>query len=113
MISTARHSQSVFVAFISAVAIFIATFGDAWLLRRQRDAGIGQMREMVSQLQLTDLCLFTEARYTRHLSQADLHSAFQDHPFGLEHFPAGSLVSPPAHLTATHERLDSQTAIPD
>ena len=28
------------------------------------------------------------------LSQADLHSALQDGPGALEHFPAGSLVSP-------------------
>lgn len=50
---------------------------------------------LVQELGLTDLCLFTEARYTRHLSQADLHSAFQDHPLALEHFPSGALVPPP------------------
>lgn len=47
---------------------------------------------------LTDLALFTEARYTRHLSQADAHAAFQDHPGALEHFPTGALLPPPAHL---------------
>lgn len=50
---------------------------------------------LVRELMLTDLCLFTEARYTRHPAMADLHSAFQDHPFSLEHFPSGSLLSPP------------------
>jgi hypothetical protein len=54
-------------------------------------------RIMVNDLQLTDLCLFTEARYTRHPSMADLHSAFQDHPLALEHFPSGSLVAPPRY----------------
>ena len=62
--------------------------GDA---RAMREAS----RIMVQQLQLTDLCLFTEARYTRHPSMADLHSAFQDHPLALEHFPSGSLATPP------------------
>jgi hypothetical protein len=52
-------------------------------------------RVLVRELQLTDLCLFTEARYTRHPSMADLHSAFQDHPLALEHFPSGSLAAPP------------------
>jgi hypothetical protein len=47
---------------------------------------------LVSTLELTDLALFTEARYTRHPSQADLASAFQDHPAALEHFPSGSIV---------------------
>ena len=55
-------------------------------------------KKLVHALGITDLCLFTEARYTRHPTQADLHSAFQDHPLALEHFPSGSLVSPPKHL---------------
>ena len=50
---------------------------------------------IVKELQLTDLCLFTEARYTRNPSMADLNSPFQDHPLALEHFPSGSLVTPP------------------
>lgn len=54
---------------------------------------------LVARLRLTDLALFTEARYTRHPSQADLHSAFQDHPLAIEHFPTGSLIGPPPHLT--------------
>jgi hypothetical protein len=47
-------------------------------------------RGVVEGLRLTDLALFTEARYTRNPSQADLHSAFQDHPVSMEHFPSGS-----------------------
>ena len=50
---------------------------------------------MVKAFRLTDLCLFTEARYTRHLSQADLGTPFQDHPLSLEHFPSGSFTLPP------------------
>jgi hypothetical protein len=53
-------------------------------------------RELVRKLQLTDLCLFTEARYTRNPAMADRHAPFQDHPMALEHFPTGSLVTPPA-----------------
>ena len=55
-------------------------------------------RRLVRQLGLTDLCLFTEARYTRHPSQADLHSAFQDYPNAFEHYPSGSMVLPPQRL---------------
>lgn len=54
-----------------------------------------QNRKFVAELKLTDLSLFTEARYTRHLSQADRHAAFQDHPISFEHFPSGSLTIPP------------------
>lgn len=49
---------------------------------------------LVQALDLTDFAWFTEARYTRHLSQADAHSAFQDGPVSMDHFPAGSLVMP-------------------
>jgi hypothetical protein len=62
-------------------------------------AGAGALRassrDLVRRLQLTDLCLFTEARYTRHPTMADHHAPFQDHPMALEHFPTGSLVTPP------------------
>jgi hypothetical protein len=42
--------------------------------------------------------LFTEARYTRHLSQTDRFTPFQDHPLALEHFPSGSLLAIPDSL---------------
>lgn len=57
-----------------------------------------EKREMVKMLKLTDLCLFTEARYTRHPSVADLSTPFQEHPMALEHFPSGSIMPPPPHL---------------
>jgi hypothetical protein len=49
----------------------------------QIDAGQSRLKEkkqMVRDLELTDLCLFTEANYTRHLTQADHHTAFQNSP---------------------------------
>jgi hypothetical protein len=55
---------------------------------------------LVRWLGVTDLCLFTDARYTRHPSLADRHSPFQDYPLAMEHFPSGSLVLPPAHLAS-------------
>ena len=53
---------------------------------------------IVKELDLTDLCLSTEASYTRHPSVADRHTPFQDHPVCLEHFPSGSTISPPPAL---------------
>ncbi len=55
---------------------------------------------LVRTLQLTDLCLFTEASYTRHLAMTDRNTPFQDSPLAFEHFPTGSLVAPPEHLAA-------------
>lgn len=56
------------------------------------------LREAVMELQLTDLALWSGPAYCRHPSQADLFTPFSDHPGALEHFPAGSLVPPPADL---------------
>lgn len=77
------------------LALLALTFLDsAW---RSRTAGpaLAARAQLVAALALTDLALFTEARYTRHPSQADRHSPFQDHPMALDHFPSGSLVPPP------------------
>lgn len=52
-------------------------------------------QELVRRLGLTDLAIWTEARYTRHPSQADFFAPFQDGPSLLEHFPAGSVVAAP------------------
>jgi len=54
-----------------------------------------KQKQIVGKLQLTDLCLFTEASYTRNLSLADLHTPFQDYPMAFEHFPSGSITTPP------------------
>ena len=58
-------------------------------------AAIAKQKQLVGNLQLTDLCLFTEAGYTRNLSLADLHAPFQDYPMAFEHFPSGSITTPP------------------
>ena len=52
-------------------------------------------QELVARLGLTDFVIWTEARYSRHPSQADFFSAFQDFPSSLDHFPAGSVIAPP------------------
>ena len=57
-----------------------------------------EKREIVKALGLTDLCLFTDARYSRHPAVADRFTPFQDHPLSLEHFPSGSILLPPPHL---------------
>lgn len=108
-----RPSSLVFVVLGLAVAGFAATFVDAALLREHNAPQLAARGALAARLGLTDLALFTEARYTRHPSQADLHSAFQDHPAALEHFPTGSLLPPPAALIAHHERLDREATSPD
>jgi hypothetical protein len=105
----ARNSLRAFAFLAFLLAAFLLTFADSARQQSGRAALLAENGRLVEQLGLTDLCLFTEARYTRHPSQADLHSAFQDHPLGLEHFPSGSLLPPPRNLTAIYENLDKKT----
>ena len=64
------------------------------------EARHARSRALVARLDLTDLAIWSEARYTRHPSQADFFSPFQDAPGAPEHFPAGSVITPPAGLRA-------------
>ena len=99
------RKSDVFLFSIAAGLFFFALiFVHAHLTKKNGLPALRARAEMVSTLQLTDLCLFTDARYTRHLSMADLHTPFQDHPMSFEHFPSGSLVTPPPHLR--HYALD-------
>ncbi len=84
--------------FAAGLTGLLASFVDAAARRAAAAPAIAEKAALVRALELTDLCLFTEARYTRHPSQADLHTPFQDHPLAFEHFPSGSLLSPPATL---------------
>jgi len=112
MKQAARPSRLAAIAFAVLAAAFLATLVDAARLASQRAPAQGLRAAQAEVLRLTDLALFTEARYTRHRSLADLHSAFQDHPMSLKHFPSGSLLPPPEHLHH-HAPLDRQATLPD
>lgn len=89
------RGERVLLVGLALTLLFLGTFIHAWIAGARAEQGVAANRALAARLTLTDLALFTEARYTRNLSQADLHSAFQDHPGALEHFPTGALVSPP------------------
>lgn len=94
--SGAGHRGSTWAFAILGVAglAFAATLADAGRLTRARAADLAASRAFAGRMEITDLALFSEARYTRHLAEADRHAAFQDQPMALEHFPAGSLALP-------------------
>ena len=95
------------LSLLGAGLLFIGLmFTHARMQRLADFPSIDSVARVVATLELTDLSLFTEARYTRHPSQADLQSAFQDHPVALEHFPTGSIAGPPAALRRFNGKLD-------
>jgi len=88
--------------FLSGMAIlliaFCLMFVHAAVFQRKADPVLKEKAKMVKNLEITDLCLFTEARYTRHPVMADVNTPSQDFPFSIEHYPSGSLVAAPEHL---------------
>lgn len=101
------RKSNIFLLYLAANVLLVALmFVHASMKRGQEMGALTKREEMVRGLELTDLCLFTEASYTRHLSQADLHTPFQDSPMALEHFPSGSLVAPPAGIRKSNGKVD-------
>lgn len=92
--------STIYLAGTAALALAVAGLVlDAAARSAGARAAVEAKRNMVRQLSLTDLCLFSEASYTRHPAMTDLATPFQDAPMSLEHFPSGALLQPPAHLT--------------
>lgn len=99
-----RKSKLFFIYLVMSM-LTMCIMGLHMIIRQDLDARLLRERgEAVEVLALTDLCLFTEARYTRHPSMADLSSPFQDYPASLEHFPSGSIMAVPSHLKPRAQR---------
>jgi hypothetical protein len=100
-----RKSDGFLIFIGSGMLLLAAILIQAHFVMRADLPGLRQEAEVVKNLGLTDLCLTTEARYTRHPSQADWHAAFQTHPLALDHFPSGSIIGPPETLTKPHDQI--------
>lgn len=80
------------------ICLFSLLFIHAYYADLNSKSFLKERMALVEKYGLTDLCLFTDARYTRNSAVADRATPFQDHPISLEHFPSGSMVSPPARV---------------
>jgi hypothetical protein len=101
-----RKSNLFFLYLAINIILLLLMFLHASFKKGAAAGLIKEKAEMVRTLGLTDLCFFTEASYTRHLSQADLHTPFQDSPMSLEHFPSGSIAAPPPGLRKINGKMD-------
>ena len=96
----ARKSNIYFFYAVLSLACLALMFVHAHQQGQRALPALRQKAELVKNLQLTDLCLFTDARYSRNPSMGDFHAAFQDSPMVMEHFPSGTILPPPPHLSA-------------
>lgn len=87
-----RPSTPVFAGFAVLTAVLGAAMLHATITGPAQAERMAASARLVEQAGLTDLALFTEARYSRHPSMADLHTAFQDNPMSFEHFPSGTFA---------------------
>lgn len=98
-----RDSDVFFLGLLFGVLFLALLFFDTYQGQELNQEKIRERQAIVKMLTLTDLVLSTEARYTRHPSLADWHAPFQDHPLALEHFPSGTFITVPPHLTSRPE----------
>ena len=101
---TLRKSDGFLLFSLTGILVLVGILLQAQAVKKNDLTLLQQERQVVASLGLTDLCLSTEARYTRHLSQADWHAAFQSHPLALDHFPSGSIIGPPGTLKKNHDQ---------
>lgn len=101
-----RKSTSYLIFVATSACLLCLVFVHAALTREAATAILNEKSELVGRYELTDLCLFTDARYARHPAMADMNSAFQDMPMAFEHFPSGSVMLPPSHLKRLSGRLN-------
>jgi hypothetical protein len=97
-----RHSSTYLVVTGSLLLLLVVLAVHAHYGAKAAGPALAGTARLVGALELTDLCLFTEASYTRNLAMTDLTTPFQDSPFAFEHFPTGALVSPPEQIVRNH-----------
>jgi hypothetical protein len=95
---TRRKCDFFFIFVALNLAAFVLMFAHAHFKSSSARAGLEEKALIVERLELTDLCLFTDARYARNPAMADLHTPFQDSPMAMEHFPSGTVILPPPHV---------------
>jgi hypothetical protein len=105
------------LVYLGVLALLLATLVGLTGWARQMSATyerdrLPAQRQLVAALMLTDLSLWSEARYTRHPAMSDLFSPFQDHPGAMEHFPAGTLLVPAGPRPVTTLEVRHRTAPP-
>ena len=93
-----RKSDAFALVVLAGVVGLGLAFTHATVRGRLAGPDLQEKAALVERLELTDLALFTDARYARHPSMADRHTPFQDGPLSMEHFPSGTVILPPPHL---------------
>lgn len=90
-----RPATLLVLAVASVLALDAVLFAAGQARRMALERDMPNLHAVTAALGLSDLCVATEARYTRHPAVSDPVAPFMDHPGALEHFPSGSFWAPP------------------
>lgn len=101
---------AVLVVAVEAVVVVLLSIGGAARDGRKQEQHRDINRALVRELQLTDLALAPGTSYTRHPSQSDSFAPHSEHPAALEHFPAGSVMQPPASSMSAFQGTPERAA---
>jgi hypothetical protein len=94
-----KRKSNVFLLWLVVnISVLLLVFIHAHLRERNDAPFLKERMRIVEKYGLTDLCLFTDAQYTRNPAMTDVATPFQDHPTSMEHFPSGSIIPPSPHL---------------
>ncbi len=87
-----RPANIVFFICCFLFSSFAMVYTKSHSLHKEQQVRLHQSERLVSAVGLSDLCLTTEARYTRHPAVTDRVVPYMDHPGAIEHFPSGSFL---------------------
>ncbi|SDZ82146.1 hypothetical protein SAMN05660420_00477 [Desulfuromusa kysingii] len=97
------------IAYLALTTFLAAATTSLLLVGTTQSSDPSAKRQLVKVLGISDLSLSSEARYTRHPTQADVFAAFQDFPGAFEHFPTGSMIPPRPIGFASQVRIQPST----
>lgn len=87
-----RPASIVFFICFFLFSSFAMVYSKSHRLWEDQQVILHQAKGLVSALGVSDLCITTEARYTRHPAVTDRVVPYMDHPGAIEHFPSGSFL---------------------
>lgn len=90
-----RPAAGIALVLLAVLLLGALLLGHGRELAARQEAAGPSLAILVAGLGLSDLCLATEARYTRHPAVSDPLTPFMSHPGAIEHFPTGSFWAPP------------------
>lgn len=84
-----------FFAFVATLGLLGSLLTEHTMDKRAEVLSVyGDLQQTVKELGLSDLCLSTEARYTRHPAISDRVVVEMDHPEAIDHFPSTIFWTP-------------------